>query len=146
MRGYCGIGIYSPKIIANLGTLWRSAYCLGASFIYTIGDRYKHQCSDTTRSYKHIPYWRFDDLSDFQKHIPYDCQLVCIEIKDNARDLETFTHPQRAVYMLGQEDGSLPVGILNKAQHIVKFNSKYCLNVSSAGTVVLYDRQAKGGE
>jgi len=142
-RGYCGIGMYSPKTSMNLGTLWRSAYCLGADFIFTIGDRYKKQCSDTVKAYRHIPYWRFEDSIDFQKHIPYDCHLVCVELTESARSLKTFVHPERAIYLLGPEDGNIPLELLVKAQHIVRFDSKHCLNVASAGTVVLYDRQSK---
>ena len=142
-RGYCGIGICNPKIEINLGTLWRSAHCLGADFIFTIGDRYKKQCSDTTKAYKHIPYFRFTTIKDFLEHLPYDCQLVGVELLDIAQPLETFIHPERAIYILGQEDGNLKKEIIEKCQHIVKFESKYCLNVASAGTVVLYDRQSK---
>jgi tRNA (guanosine-2'-O-)-methyltransferase len=43
MRGYYGIGIENVKTAENVGTLWRSAYILGASFIFTIGKRYKKQ-------------------------------------------------------------------------------------------------------
>lgn len=142
-RGYCGIGMYAPKTETNLGTLWRSAYCLGADFIFTIGNRYKKQCSDTTKSWRHIPYWRFKNIVDFHNHIPYDCQLVCIELTDKAKELKLFIHPERSIYLLGPEDGNIPNGILEQAQHIVRFESKYCLNVASAGTVVLYDRQVK---
>lgn len=34
---YFAIGIYHPKTEMNMGTLWRSAYQLGASYIFTIG-------------------------------------------------------------------------------------------------------------
>ena len=144
-RGYCGIGIESPKTETNLGTLWRSAYCLGADFIFTIGDRYRKQASDTVKAWKHIPYWKFDNWEDFINHIPYDCPIVGIEITDKAKPLERFTHPERAIYLLGKEDGSLSSKALSGCKYIVRFTSKYCLNVASAGTVVLYDRQTKLG-
>jgi tRNA G18 (ribose-2'-O)-methylase SpoU len=142
-RGYCGIGIENPKTITNLGTLWRSAYCLGADFIFTIGDRYHKQSSDTVKAYRHIPYFRYKDIDDFKEHIPYDCQVVGVELLDCAAPLESFCHPQRAIYLLGKEDGDLSKKAIELCQHIVKFSSKHCLNVSSAGTVVLYDRQVK---
>lgn len=144
MRGYCGIGIYNGKTEANVGTLWRSAYCFNADFIFTIGRRYKKQASDTVQAYRHIPLWHFDTFEDFHKHIPYDCQLVGVELCEGAKQLETFVHPERAIYILGQEDGSLPLTITKICQHLIKFTSRYCLNVASAGTVVLYDRQTKG--
>lgn len=142
-RGYCGIGVENAKNIKNIGTLWRSAYCLGASFFFTIGSRYEYQSSDTTKTWKHLAYWRFRDWDDFHEHIPHDCQLVAVELVDNARPLETFTHPERAIYLLGPEDGGLSKNALVHAQHVVKFTSKLCLNVAAAGSVVLYDRRVK---
>jgi tRNA(Leu) C34 or U34 (ribose-2'-O)-methylase TrmL len=142
-RGYCGIGIFRGKTEANVGTLWRSAFCLGADFIFTIGARYKKQSSDTAQAYRHIPLWEFADFEDFRNHIPYDCQLIGVELCEQAKSLERFTHPERAIYLLGPEDGSLPMAVIDLCQHIVKFSSSYCLNVASAGTVVLYDRQTK---
>jgi tRNA(Leu) C34 or U34 (ribose-2'-O)-methylase TrmL len=44
---YFEIGIYHPKTRNNVGTLWRSAYQLGASGLFTIGRRYERQSSDT---------------------------------------------------------------------------------------------------
>ena len=41
--GYFGIGIYQAKRFENVGVLWRGAYQLGASFIFTIGKRYRRQ-------------------------------------------------------------------------------------------------------
>ncbi len=144
-RGYFGIGIENSKTAANLGTLWRSAYCLGASFVFTIGDRYRKQATDTVQSWKHVPFWRFSDVADFHSHLPYDCQVIGIELRADAQRLETFSHPERAIYLLGPEDGSLSEGALAVCQQVVAFDSAYCLNVASAGTVVLYDRQTKRG-
>lgn len=144
MRGYFGIGMINHKTPANLGTLWRSAYCLGADFVFTVGARYRPQHSDTTNTPKQIPYWRFDSFEDFARHIPYDCQFVGVELAERARSLETFTHPPRAVYLLGPEDGNIPPRVLKRCVHVVKFDAKHCLNVAAAGTVVLYGRQTKG--
>ncbi len=41
--GYFGIGIYQAKRFENVGVLWRGAYQLGASYIFTIGKRYRRQ-------------------------------------------------------------------------------------------------------
>jgi tRNA G18 (ribose-2'-O)-methylase SpoU len=143
VRGYCGIGIQNAKTPANLGTLWRSAFCLDADFIFTVGARYRSQTSDTVKAYRHIPYWRFEDWKDFHDHIPYDCQLIGVEINKKAHDLKAFNHPQRAVYILGPEDGSLSPSIVKKCQHLIQFTSRFCTNVAVAGSIVLYDRLAK---
>jgi tRNA G18 (ribose-2'-O)-methylase SpoU len=143
-RGYFGIGIERSKTEANVGTLWRSAFALGASFVFTIGRRYPRQASDTTATWRHIPLLEYADVADLHQHIPYDCQIVGVEITDEARPLETFAHPQRAIYLLGPEDGSLSRDALDICQHVVQFRSAYCLNVAAAGTVVMYDRATKG--
>lgn len=143
-RGYFGIGIERSKTEANVGTLWRSAFALGATFIFTIGKRYPRQSSDTTESWRHIPLLEYVSVDDFRQHIPYDCQVIGVELTDDARPLETFAHPQRAVYLLGPEDGSLSAAAIGLCQHVVKFDSAYCLNVAAAGTVVMYDRNTKG--
>ena len=39
--GFFGIGIENAKNEYNIGTLWRSAYLMGASFIFTVNTRYK---------------------------------------------------------------------------------------------------------
>jgi tRNA G18 (ribose-2'-O)-methylase SpoU len=142
-RGYFGIGIERSKTEANVGTLWRSAYCLGAAFIFTIGRRYPRQSTDTTEAWRHIPLLEFADVADFALHRPYDCQTVGVELTERAVPLETFKHPQRAIYLLGPEDGSLSPAAMALCQAVVQFESRYCLNVAAAGTVVMYDR-AKG--
>lgn len=143
MRGYFGIGVERSKTEANIGTLWRSAFALGADFIFTIGRRYPKQASDTTQAWRHIPLLEYEDVDDFRKHIPYDCPVVGVEITETAKSLETYTHPQRAIYLLGPEDGSLSKAAQEICLHIIKFDSRVCLNVASAGTIVMYDRNLK---
>lgn len=142
-RGFCAIGIERGKTPANVGTLWRSAVCLGADFIFTIGRRYPHQASDTVKSWRHVPMFEYADVEDFRQHRPLDVPLVGVELLDGAKPLESFDHPERAMYLLGPEDGNLSAAAVAACQQVVRFESAYCLNVAAAGTVVLYDRQAK---
>lgn len=104
-RGYCGIGIENVKSKCNIGTLWRSALNFNADFIFTIHRRYKKQASDTVKAYRHIPLWHFDTIEDFRKSIPYDCIPIGIEICKEAKDIRNFTHPERAIYILGSGEG-----------------------------------------
>lgn len=140
---WCGIGIERPKTPANLGTLWRSAVCLGADFVFTIGDRYHRQASDTLGSPGHLPFFAYSDLDDFLTHRPHDAPLVGVELADGAVPLESFTHPRQAVYLLGPEDGSLSKRAQEACQAVVSFSSRYCLNVAAAGSILLYDRHSK---
>ena len=143
-RGFSGIGIENVKDRFNIGTLFLSAHCFGADFIFTIGERYKKQASDTTKAWKSIPLLHFKDFNDFYGHIPLDCCLVGIEITETARSLNNFIHPERAVYILGAEDYGLSTVAIEKCKQIVKITqSSLCLNVSVAGSIIMFDRLSK---
>jgi len=144
MRGWFGIGIESPKREFNTGTLYRSAYCLGAHYIFTIGRRYHHTLGDTTKSWRNIPAFSFTDAQDFLSHRPFSGQLIAVERTPDAVPLESFRHPERAIYVLGPEDGSISTEIMEACQAVVSIQTKQCLNVAMAGVAVLYDRHQKG--
>ena len=141
-RGYCGVGIWFPQKEENIGTLFRSAMAFEVDFIFTIGRKYSRQSSDTCHSTRHIPYFNFESREHFESCRPHASRLVCIEIDDKAYSLPGFVHPEQAVYLLGSEGGGLPRDLLDKSS-IVSIPTTLCLNVATAGTVVLYDRLAK---
>ena len=66
MRGYFGIGVYHAKKDVNIGTLWRSAYIFGASFIFTIGRRFPKQASDTVKAFRHIPLFEYQTIEELK--------------------------------------------------------------------------------
>lgn len=142
-RGYFGIGIYNGKNEQNIGTLWRSATILGADFIFTIGKRYKRQCSDTTDAPRHIPLFHYKDFDDFFSHVPHDCPVVAVELSDNSVPLETYKHRERCIYLLGAEDYGIPPKVLNRCIETVQLIGKFCYNVATAGSIVMYDRASK---
>lgn len=138
--GYFGIGIVRGKTPENVGTLWRSAYQLGASFIFTVGRRYPKQHSDTVQAWRSIPLHEYEP-DTFQ--VPFDCQLVAIEM--GGKPLQEFVHPQRAVYMLGAEDHGIPRWALDRCVHHVSLPAirSESYNVAVAGSLVMYDRLVK---
>jgi len=142
-RGWCAIGIERGKTPANLGTLWRSAVCFGAAYVFTVGQRFQREAADVCKSWRNIPCFSYADWLDFATHRPYDVPLVGVELTDDAKPLESFYHPERALYLLGPEDGSLSRQAQDHCEHLVSFTSRYCLNVATAGSIVLYDRQTK---
>lgn len=139
-RGFFGIGVWHPKREQNIGTLWRSANIMGASFIFTVGRRYKTQGSDTPKTPRHIPLVHYDGIQDLYSHLPHGCRLVGIEIMESATPLEDFRHPQQVAYILGAEDHGLPGEVLRKCHEVVKLRGDRCLNVAVAGSLVMYDR------
>ena len=72
--------------------------------------------------------------------LPDKCELVGVELTDNAIDIASFHHPRQAAYILGPEKGSLSPEIMEKCKHIIKIPTKFCLNVQIAGAIVMYDR------
>lgn len=140
VRGFCGIGIEHGKTAVNIGTLWRSAYSLGASFVFTVGRRYERQSSDTVKAWRHIPLFNYLTLEDLIAHLPYDCPLIGIELDDRALALGRFHHPQRACYLLGAEDHGLSKAALARCHRIVQLSGRHCLNVAVAGSIVLHHR------
>ena len=140
MRGYSAIGLINTKTEANVGGALRACSCYGASLVAIQGKRYKKESTDTPSSWLHIPTIQTDSLRDV---IPYDCVPVAIEITEDARSLIHFTHPERAFYIFGPEDGSIPKEVLSWCKFVVKIPTKYCMNLASTVNVVLYDRLAK---
>ena len=143
MRGYFGIGIEQGKNKINYGTLYRTAYILGASFVFIIGHRFRRQSSDTTKSWRHLPTYSFKNFDNFYENLPYDCILVGIEMIPDATYVENFEHPQRACYLLGAEDTGLSKKAIEKCHTIIKLRGNKSLNVAVAGSIVLYDRISK---
>jgi tRNA G18 (ribose-2'-O)-methylase SpoU len=143
VRGYFGIGIQNVKTEMNVGTLWRSASIMGASFIFTIGRRYKKQASDTMASWRHIPLYNYETFEEFYKSLPYDCQLVGVELDETSVPVMQFKHPERCIYLLGAEDIGLSKEAIEKCHKIVQLPGDYCMNVSVAGSIIMYDRNLK---
>jgi tRNA(Leu) C34 or U34 (ribose-2'-O)-methylase TrmL len=144
-RGYFGIGIANPKRSVNMGTLWRSSAAMGADFTFQIGGRFEHQSSDTLNSWKHVPHFVYPDVDHWQAAVPHDCVPVAVELVPDALPLFGYSHPERAVYVLGAEDSGVPVDVMECCRDTVVLPGEFCLNVSVAGSIVMYDRLKKRG-
>lgn len=141
-RGYFEIGIFHGKTEHNLGTLWRTAFQMGAAGIFTIGQRYRTQASDTYKTHRHIPMRQYKDFEEFQIGRPEGCPLIGIEM--GGTPLCEFKHPQRAIYLLGAEDGGLPPRIQERCQGMIALPSAdgrpASYNVAVAGALVMAHR------
>ena len=142
-RGFFEIGIINFKTDENMGILWRTAYQLGASGIFTIGRRYEKQSTDVYKAYREIPLRHYHDFDTFFSSIPYGSQLIGVEI--GGRYIPTFHHPPNAVYLLGSEASGIPPKILEKCHDIISLPSVRTpsFNVAIAGAMVMYDRLNK---
>jgi tRNA (guanosine-2'-O-)-methyltransferase len=50
-----------------------------------------------------------------------------VEMTEDAVELEAFTHPRRAVYLLGNEASGLPPAIIGQCHHTVSLPGDYSL-------------------
>lgn len=140
-RGFAAIGLVRPKIVHNIGAVLRAAHCYGAALVAIQGDRTPPtSAQDTTKAYRHIPTLRADDLFDL---CPFDCVPVAVDIIEGAISLPVFTHPERAFYVFGPEDGTLGEKHTSRCRHVISIPTAYCMNLAATVNVVLYDRMAK---
>ncbi len=146
MRGYFGVGVESISKPRNVGALMRTAHAFGASFVFAlapeIGLGALNQ-TDTSKTGDHVPFFTFDSVETMA--LPRSCDLVGVELIDDAIDLPSFRHPERAAYILGPEAGSLSPAVIEKCDFVVKIPTKFCVNVSVAGALILYDRLISRG-
>jgi tRNA G18 (ribose-2'-O)-methylase SpoU len=140
LRGYFAVGVDGISKPMNLGNLLRIAHAFGASFFFTVNARTRlsEAQSDTSHADGHLPLYQFETAGELR--LPEGCQLVGIEITDEAVELPSFRHPARAAYVLGSERLSLSDAIVERCQHVVKIPTRFSINVGMAGAIVLYDR------
>lgn len=145
-RGFFAIGIHHPKTEVNVGTLWRSAWLMGAAFVFTVGRRYpRRQASDTPNVRLHLPLMHFADVDDVREHLPHACPLVGVELDPRARPLSTYGHLDRAAYLLGAEDHGLPIGVRDACHGLIQIESvrPQSMNVATAGALVMWHRHTQ---
>ncbi|MEM8987555.1 MAG: RNA methyltransferase [Pseudomonadota bacterium] len=141
MRGYFGVGAERISKPMNLGAILRTAHAFGGAFAFSIAAHHKArdvEQADTSKGGAHLPYYEWETLSDLI--LPKGCQLVGVELTEDAVELPSFRHPQSAAYLFGPERGDLSDDAAAACAHIVKIPTKFCVNVSVAVAITLYDR------
>jgi tRNA(Leu) C34 or U34 (ribose-2'-O)-methylase TrmL len=149
MRGFSAIGLHRPKFEANVGSVLRLAYNYDSRIVVFNGRRVNVNAekihTNTPKAHRHIPTVKVTkgDLLDF---VPVGATPVAIEITDNARPLADYVHPERAFYIFGPEDGSIPKTVIDRCRDVVYIPTNRCMNLAATVAVVLYDRQSKRQE
>jgi tRNA G18 (ribose-2'-O)-methylase SpoU len=147
MRGYFAVGVESISKPMNMGAIMRTAHAFGASFVFTIAAQHAVRevaRSDTSKTARQIPWYDWASLDDLV--LPKGCALVGVELAEDAVDLPSFRHPHAAAYVLGREKGSLSPELTERCDHLVRIPTRFCVNVSLAAAITLYDRTlALGG-
>ena len=141
MRGYFGIGSERISKAMNLGAILRTGHAFGASFAFTVNAHHRARqvnLSDTAKSVTHLPLYEWAGIDDIR--LPKGCVLVGVELDNDAVDLPSFRHPLNAAYLLGPEKGALSAEAKALCAHIVKIPTRFCVNLSVAAALVMYDR------
>jgi len=147
LRGYFGVGVERISKPMNLGAVLRTAHAFGAGFAFTVNAHHgarQVKLSDTSKGQAHVPYYAFDDWEAVR--LPEGCALVGVELTEDAVELPSFRHPMNAAYVLGPEKGDLSEDALSRCRHVVKIPTKFCVNVSVAAALVMYDRVRSLGQ
>ena len=54
--------------------------------------------------------------------------------------MPSFRHPSKAAYVFGPERGTLSPAMLARCSQTIKIPTAFCINVATAGSIVMYDR------
>ena len=146
MRGYFGIGSERISKAMNLGAVLRTGHAFGASFAFTVNAHHRAldvDRADTSKSGAHLPLYEWDKIGDVL--LPKGCVLVGVELDDSAIELPSFRHPINAAYFLGPEKGDLSEAAKDCCAYLVKIPTRFCVNLSVAAALVMYDRMISLG-
>jgi tRNA G18 (ribose-2'-O)-methylase SpoU len=143
-RGFACIALDRPGHGVNVGHTLRAALGFSARMVI-LGEKdskinVRKLSTDPGRAYRHVPVLEVDNIFDV---MPNDCTPVAVEMTDDAVDLATFVHPERACYIFGPENGSVSPEILEKCRFVVKIPTTMSLNLGMTVNIVMYDRLAK---
>lgn len=148
-----GVLLIDPKFPHNVGGALRACSVFGVPTLRWTGARVPHPAEESgrtrlpreerMRACAAVDYRRIhgDVVGRF---VVDGFTPVCVEVLLAAEALPDFVHPERAVYVFGPEDGSVPKGVRHACHRFVQIPAASCLNLAAAVNVVLYDRAAKG--
>lgn len=142
------IALCDPRYSRNVGMIVRIASCYGIRQVWFSGQRIR----EDLRRFKRLPReerlkgYREVELrwSDrFFEGFSDDVVPVAVEVRAGTENLFEFEHPEKALYVFGPEDGSIPKVLHRHCHRFVVIPTRHCLNLAMAVGTVLYDRAAK---
>jgi len=137
------IGLINPKNVSNVGAVVRASHCFAADRIIYTGIRYDRAARFHTDTRNASSVLAMQHTVDIFEPIPTGYQVICVELAVGATALAEFSHPARAAYLFGPEDGTLSQDIIDRAHSVVFVPTRGSLNLAASVNVVLYDRQSK---
>lgn len=144
------VALITPKYPHNVGAAVRAASCFGVPQVWFTGDRvqfatgagkrFRLPREERMRGYRAVEICHGDHVFDaFERGVT----PVAVELVPGTESLIEFEHPDRALYVFGPEDGSLPSVTLRHCHRFVSIPMSHCANLASAVYMTLYDRHAK---
>lgn len=115
-RGFAAIGLHQPKNHLNIGEVMRAAGCYDVGLVAICGRRFGRSSTDTQDAWRHLPVLQTENLLNVT---PFGAVPIAVEFIPSATPLQDFVHPERAYYLLGPEDGSLPSALVERCAHVV---------------------------
>jgi tRNA(Leu) C34 or U34 (ribose-2'-O)-methylase TrmL len=142
------VALIDPKFPHNVGAAVLAASCYGIGQVWFTGDRvqlagerrFRLPHEERMRGYQEVELRHSDQVFEaFETGVV----PVAVELRDSAESLIEFTHPERALYVFGPEDGSLGRAVLGLCHRFVVIPTRHCTNLAAAIYTVLYDRHSK---
>ncbi|MFL2665294.1 MAG: TrmH family RNA methyltransferase [Dehalococcoidia bacterium] len=143
-RGFACVGLSNPQDGVNIGHALRAALCFDARLVIIENPgkniNIKKLLTDPGKAYRHIPIITTKNILDI---IPTDCEIIGVELDPESIDIKKFSHPERACYIFGPENGSISKKILNKCDSIISIPTTISLNLGMTVNITMYDRLLK---
>ncbi len=151
--GFFAVGVEGISKPHNVGAIFRTAHAFYADFVFTVHPKIDTLRSifpdghvqgksfydtDTSKTFNQVPYYEYNSPSAIS--VPKNCAIVGVELTDDACALPEFCHPNRCAYVFGPERGNLSEDMQARCAYMVKIPTKFCLNVSVACAIIIYDR------
>lgn len=146
--GFFAVGAEGISKPHNVGAIFRTAHAFYADFVFTVNPRIDMRSTvpdgktfydtDTSKTFSQVPYYEYSTPMDIA--VPKNCAIVGVELTDDACALPEFCHPNRAAYVFGPERGYLSEDMQSCCDYMIKIPTKFCLNVSVACAIIIYDR------
>lgn len=137
----------NPKFEANVAQVYRTAANFLIPQVIVSGFRLNEEIKRIPREFRYKEYKNTQLIwsNNLYKLIKEsNIEPVIIELLPNTQDLKDFEHPPNACYIFGPEDGNISSKIRSLGKHFVKIDTAFCLNLSIAVGITLYDKELKG--
>lgn len=140
--------LINPKYGHNVGAAIRAASCYGLEQVWYTGSRINKELEERKRFPREERMRGYAAVSLHNSDYPFDSFAssvvpVAVEVNKSAVSLTQFIHPEKALYVFGPEDGSIPSSVLRHCHSVVIIPTFHCLNLATAVATVLYDRKLK---